>query len=92
MLLSDSPFLISAKVVATPLEKERARKDKRFMGEYSKTYVRLKDLRAKKKAIEEHIKAQQEELAEIKEEIADLEGYLLELDFIDNGSRGARGL
>jgi prefoldin subunit 5 len=62
------------------------------MGEYAKTYQRLKELRAKKKAIEEQIEARQEKLAEVKEEIADLEGYLLELDFIDNGSRGARGL
>ena len=55
------------------------------MGEYSKTYQRLAELRAKKKAIEEQIETLREELEEVKGEIADNEGYLLELDFIDNG-------
>ena len=63
-------------------KRERERKN---MGEYSKTYVRLKALREKKKAIEEQIESLKEQLEEIKSEIADNEGYLLELDFIDNG-------
>ena len=60
------------------------------MGEYSKTYQRLEELRAKKKAIEEQIESLREDLEEVKSEIADCEGYLLELDYIDNG--GSKGL
>ena len=65
------------------------------MGEYDKTHALINELRERKKAkqkqidkLEKWIARIKEEVAEINQEIGECEGYLLELDYIDNGNGG----
>ena len=62
------------------------------MGEYNKTYSRISDLKKRKKAklkqiekLEKWIAHIKDQISDINQEIGECEGYLLELDYIDNG-------
>ena len=59
------------------------------MGEYAKTYGRINALKIKRYELQEQIEKLQEEIASINEEIGDLEGYLKELNYIDNGGNNS---
>lgn len=65
------------------------------MGEYNKTYALISELKKRKKAKQKQIKKLEDwitrinqEISEINQEIGECEGYLLELDYIDNGNGG----
>ena len=60
------------------------------MGEYAKTYARIADLKKRKKELQQRIDELIEQRFAIEEEIADCEGYLLELDAIDNTDPDSR--
>lgn len=63
------------------------------MGEYSKTYSQINDLKRRKKAkykqiekLEKWINRIRAEIGEINQEIGECEGYICELNYIDNGN------
>lgn len=63
------------------------------MGEYNKTYSRINDLKKRKKAkykqikkLENWIERIRAEIGEINQEIGECEGYIKELNYIDNGN------
>lgn len=65
------------------------------MGEYNKTYSRINDLKKRKKAkykqiekLEKWISRIREDISEINQEIGECEGYISELNYIDNGNGG----
>lgn len=65
------------------------------MGEYSKTYSRINELKKRKKEkykqiekLEKWICCIRQEIGEINQEIGECEGYIKELNYIDNGNYG----
>lgn len=54
------------------------------MGEYQKTRDQIATLKAERDRILKEIQERQERLEEIRVEIGECEGYLLELEWIDN--------
>ena len=54
------------------------------MGEYERTHKLIAKLKAERERLLKEIEERQERLEEIRLEIGECEGYLLELDWIDN--------
>ena len=57
------------------------------MNEYERTHKHIAELKERKAQIEKQIMELENDLAVIENEIGECEGYLLELDYLDNGSQ-----